>query len=779
MDPLTALGVGANVIQVVDCSIKIISQTHQIYKAADGMADDLRDVEKLATDLSNHNALLLADLRRIDPEQHSSSVLLQYGGGSSSNSNSSNNATTTLVPQATPPTRSIQLENANANDQALADLCQDCNCIANTLLFKLEKVRYKPGLTSRKNEWKAAGKAIRSAWEQKEIEAIHSRLRQYRAQLDSRQLLSVRELITRSAQQQDGRLEVLDGQTRKIIAGLMQSRDEATADASVLKMTLSKLSQLVIAENEKTRNLFPIIRHASPLDIVVAQPYDDDPTVSISRANSPVPTMSISEAAVSGNIEQLRKLLKNPRQHIDPVDEELSALQLACLNQQWKAAKWLAQRGADPNREDEKGMTPLHFAVKSGDAAFVRLLLEKGANREYMNDDGRKPFFYADRNNFLLNWIRRFGHNVDAMDPVTGFTALIEAAKKGDVSSAETMIDQEANVDVQCAKKNTALHYACELGNLDIITYLVGKGCALDLQNDTKCTPLLVAVRKGHNSAVKILISAGANLDTSGTDDDLNPLLAAIEAKNPEIAHDLITHGANLATRDTHGHPPITRAAQARLETTVHTLLTHGADINAQNTSTLAPLISEAAAANLPDLIDYLVAHGATLTTPDHHHNLPLQVASMNNRPLCVARLLAHGADPNTQNCFGYGSLHECADRNFADITELLLAKDADTELRVTVENGHYTPLQFASMHGHEACVRVLLAHGANLNAGNRDGWTPLAESCYHGRVAVVELLLKAGADETITCASGITPLQRAIADGRTECVELIQKYRG
>jgi hypothetical protein len=194
MDPLTALGIGANVIQLVDFSIKIISHTNQIYKAADGMVDDLRDVEKLATDLSTCNRLLLADLRRIDPEQHSSSVPLQHGGGSSSNS--SNNTTTTLVPQATPPIRSIQLENANADEQALADLCQDCNCIANTLLLKLEKVRYKPGLTSRKNEWKAAGKAIRSAWEQTEIEAIHSRLRQYREQLNTRLLLSVRWVFT-------------------------------------------------------------------------------------------------------------------------------------------------------------------------------------------------------------------------------------------------------------------------------------------------------------------------------------------------------------------------------------------------------------------------------------------------------------------------------------------------------------------------------------------------------------------------------------------------------
>lgn len=187
MDPVSGLSIAANVMQVVDFSIKIISHTTQIYKAADGMVDDLRDVEKLATDLADCNTLLLADLRRIDPERHSSLVPLQHRGS---------NTTKTLVSQATPPMRPIQLENANPDERALADICQDCNNIANTLLLKLEEVRYKPEPTSKKNEWKAARKAIRFAWEHNEIDAIHSRLRQYREQLNTRLLFSVRWVFT-------------------------------------------------------------------------------------------------------------------------------------------------------------------------------------------------------------------------------------------------------------------------------------------------------------------------------------------------------------------------------------------------------------------------------------------------------------------------------------------------------------------------------------------------------------------------------------------------------
>ena len=59
------------------------------------------------------------------------------------------------------------------------------------------------------------------------------------------------------------------------------------------------------------------------------------------------------------------------------------------------------------------------------------------------------------------------------------------------------MAEQGANLDFRCPTKNTALHYACELGNLEIISHLVDKDCGLDLQNETKCTPLMVAVRKG------------------------------------------------------------------------------------------------------------------------------------------------------------------------------------------------------------------------------------------------------------------------------------------
>ena len=307
-----------------------------------------------------------------------------------------------------------------------------------------------------------------------------------------------RELLGLSSQQHDGRLEVLEGKTKTIHDVLMQNRDEAAMDSSAITAQFKQLSQLIMTEHETMRGLLQA-SHATTLDIA-AQPQKN-PRVSLPRARSPspLPAVSIHEAAASGNIDQLRRLLRLAPQHVDGLDEEgRSALHVACLNQRFDAAYYLVvHKAANVNEDDDTGSTPLHYAVKSGDAAFVRLLLQRHANQNFKDNDGRKPFFYAKKDNFLINWMRKFGHHVDAVDPATGFTALIQAVKKGDLPSVEAMAEQGANLDFQCPTKNTALHYACELGNLEIISHLVDKDCGLDLQNETNCTPLMVAVRKG------------------------------------------------------------------------------------------------------------------------------------------------------------------------------------------------------------------------------------------------------------------------------------------
>jgi hypothetical protein len=77
-------------------------------------------------------------------------------------------------------------------------------------------------------------------------------------------------------------------------------------------------------------------------------------------AQGPVsgPTMTLHSAVASGNIDAIQENIRS---------------------------------GANINRQDEMGYTPLHLAALNGDTKIVRLLLENGANPQIKAFDGATP----------------------------------------------------------------------------------------------------------------------------------------------------------------------------------------------------------------------------------------------------------------------------------------------------------------------------------------------------------------------------------------------------
>ena len=57
-------------------------------------------------------------------------------------------------------------------------------------------------------------------------------------------------------------------------------------------------------------------------------------------------------------------------------------LQAACLNGHVEVARLLLDKGAEVDRADEDGWTPLYAACLGGEVDAARLLLERGANGE-------------------------------------------------------------------------------------------------------------------------------------------------------------------------------------------------------------------------------------------------------------------------------------------------------------------------------------------------------------------------------------------------------------
>jgi len=89
------------------------------------------------------------------------------------------------------------------------------------------------------------------------------------------------------------------------------------------------------------------------------------------------------------------------------------------------------------------------------------------------------------------------------------------------------------------------------------------------------------------------------------------------------------------------------------------------------------------------------------------------------------------------------------------------------------------TALYAASENGHEAIVRFLLDHGANVDAlsGYFCKTTALYAASEHGREAMVRLLLDHGADVNHLHYPSRKPLHAALVRGYPEVVSLLLEY--
>ena len=61
-------------------------------------------------------------------------------------------------------------------------------------------------------------------------------------------------------------------------------------------------------------------------------------------------------------------------------EKKLNALHLAIISGMEDSAIFLLNLGIDPNIQDDKGYTALHYAVKYNHPRLIKKLLQKGAN---------------------------------------------------------------------------------------------------------------------------------------------------------------------------------------------------------------------------------------------------------------------------------------------------------------------------------------------------------------------------------------------------------------
>lgn len=120
-------------------------------------------------------------------------------------------------------------------------------------------------------------------------------------------------------------------------------------------------------------------------------------------------------------------------------------------------ARWLHEQGADPDRADAGGRTPLSFAAGAGRLDLVSFLLERGARLDAPDGRGRTPLFHAvlrDRRETIAALLAA-GADVDVTDRFHD-TPLMLACAKGFDATARLLLEAGADRAIRDQEGRTA-----------------------------------------------------------------------------------------------------------------------------------------------------------------------------------------------------------------------------------------------------------------------------------------------------------------------------------
>ncbi|ACK52057.1 Ankyrin [Methylocella silvestris BL2] len=213
------------------------------------------------------------------------------------------------------------------------------------------------------------------------------------------------------------------------------------------------------------------------------------------------------------------------------VDGEFDNAVLASDN---KRLEYLLGKGADINKRDPQGYTPLTAAVRLGALSTTEFLLDHGADVEAADSDGWTPLLHAILRNDApgIQLLLSHGANVEASAP-GGFTPVAVAIEEKKYDAAKALVDSGAKVDQPVgAKKITPLMIAASepppesrvqkltqsLNSVEIARALIAKGANVNAVSVDGVTALMIAAARDNAPMIGLLIQASAAADMKSSD---------------------------------------------------------------------------------------------------------------------------------------------------------------------------------------------------------------------------------------------------------------------
>lgn len=342
-------------------------------------------------------------------------------------------------------------------------------------------------------------------------------------------------------------------------------------------------------------------------NIVCAMKIQQLPIVEVSKKNL-VPSLRFLMAASVARdiIEKKKTLQKNGRDPLNAYDEirkkcpheVINFVQLLVdtnLNIQeafsrslcskknsysYSDVKDLIQAGADLDKEDASGFTPLMQTVKVGLVNSAELLLDFGAKIDGQNTKKITPIIlavnknYSEMVDFLLCHGADINQNISLGYEIPLFSYAIMKNKNPKVLAVFLKHKIDVN-EVDCRGKTPLMYRHIPL---TIVHGLLKRGANVNHRMQLNVTALGLSVLNHENRKISLLLANNAdvnNRDSGG----MTPLILAAKYNNFFAINEFLARGAHIDVQDTvAGMTALTYAAKFGHLRIVSALLAKGAD---------------------------------------------------------------------------------------------------------------------------------------------------------------------------------------------------------
>jgi len=272
------------------------------------------------------------------------------------------------------------------------------------------------------------------------------------------------------------------------------------------------------------------------------------------------------DAAKNSDRDGLRALLQKGA-NVNAADADgTTALHWASYRDDVETAALLIRAGAKVNAANDLGVTPLWTASQNGSEVMVRRLLEAGANPNAALLPGETPVMVAARSGYaaVVEQLIAKGANVNARG-ARKQTALMWAVAQKHPDVVKLLLAHGADIHARSevwtqimavpphgylpynksipAGGETALMFAAREGDLASAKLLVAAGANVNDADAWGVSATALAAHSGFGDLVEFLLEKGADPNAAGP--GFTALHEAIMRRDPKTVNALLDHGAD------------------------------------------------------------------------------------------------------------------------------------------------------------------------------------------------------------------------------------------